>query len=168
MSFVCSHCGKRHDDELPALAFMQPDYWLTLSNAQRAEGSLTADDCVTPDGHFFIRCSLELPIRDRAGQKLTFGVWSTLSEENYKRYADAFFDEDQSKLGSMFGWFSNEMGGNFRPTLNLKCHVKPQDHRQRPLIELEQSDHLLAVAQREGIWFAHVERLLHESGAYET
>lgn len=168
MSFICSVCGKEHDGELPALAFLEPDYWHWLPQDQKNKGSITADDCVTPDGHFFIRCSLEIPIKERPNQPVSFGVWSTLSEQNYQRYADAFFDEHQSKLGKMFGWFSNEIGGKFAGSLNLKCQVVPQDDRQRPLIELEQTDHPLAVAQQEGIPFAHFLRLLHESGAYEA
>ncbi len=166
MSFVCSVCGEEHHGELPALAFSAPDYWFQLSDEQRLRGKLTADDCVTPDGHFFIRCTLRIPIADRDGLSLDFGVWSTLSEANYLRYAGAFLDTDQSKLGTMFGWFSNELAGDFGGALNLKCEILPQDDRQRPLVQLEPTDHPLAVAQRAGIRFSQLETLLHAGGGH--
>jgi hypothetical protein len=41
--------------------------------------------------------------------------------------------------------------------VNLKCHVRPRSGRQRPLIELEPTDHPLSVEQRDGI---SIDRLL--------
>jgi len=35
----------------------------------------------------------------------------------------------------------------------LKCHVLPQEGRQRPLVRLEATDHPLAVEQQTGITF---------------
>ena len=53
-------------------------------------------------------------------------------------------------MGPWFGWFSNRLKG-YPETLNLKCQVRPRSGRQRPLIELEPTDHPLAVEQRDGI-----------------
>lgn len=166
MSFVCSVCGEEHDG-LPALTFKSPDYWRALDEESRAAGRCDADFCVTrtPEENFFIRCVLVLPINDGPERTLEFGVWSTLSRENFMRYGETFSDSDQSKLGPMFGWFSNEMRGDFSGSFNLKCRVHPQDNRQRPMVELEPTDHPLAVAQREGITFEYAQRLMHKHGA---
>jgi hypothetical protein len=53
-------------------------------------------------------------------------------------------------LGPWFGWFSNRLKG-YDDTLNLKCQVHPRPGRQRPWIELEPTDHPLAVEQRRGM-----------------
>lgn len=160
MKFVCSVCGEEHD-ELPALAFLDPDHWSMLSAEQRAEGELTEDWCISPDGHQFVRCSLEIPINDGPFDSLSYGVWCSLSEPNFKRYILAFNDTDQSKLGTIFGWLSNEIPGEFANSGLLKCNVRPQDNRIRPLVELQATDHPLAVAQREGISFERAQRLMH-------
>ncbi|MBT9444701.1 MAG: DUF2199 domain-containing protein [Hyphomonadaceae bacterium] len=149
MSFVCSCCGKIHDG-LPALTLLRPDHWLSLTADQQAEGKCGDDLCKTPDGHFFVRCVLSIPLIDGPEQTLEFGPWCSLSEENFYRYVETFDDADQSKLGQMFGWFSNELSG-FPQSLNLKCNVVPQDGRKRPRIELQPTEHPLSIAQRSGL-----------------
>ena len=69
---------------------------------------------------------------------------------------DSFDSGDQGRLGPWFGWFSNRLKG-YPETLNLKCQVRPRSGRQRPLIELEPTEHPLAVEQRDGIT---IDRLL--------
>lgn len=161
MSFVCSVCGETHDG-LPALTLKRPDYWLTLTPEQQAEGKADDGLCVTPDGHFFVRCVLVIPLLDGPERTLEFGPWSSLSEDNFWRYVGTFKDPDQSELGDMSGWLSNEVRG-FPGSLNLKCRVCPQDNDQRPLVQLEPTDHPLAVAQREGISFARALKLTHQA-----
>jgi hypothetical protein len=166
MSYVCSVCGAEHDG-LPALTFKSPDYWHALDEENRANGRCDSDVCVTrtPEEHFFVRCALVLPIKNGPERTLEFGVWSTLSRDNFMRYAETFNDADQSKLGPMFGWLSNEIAGDFAGAANLKCHIHPQDDRQRPIVELEPTNHPLALAQRDGITFEYAQHLVHRHGA---
>ena len=42
---------------------------------------------------------------------------------------------------------------SYPDTLNMKCQVHPREGRQRPTIELEPTDHPLAIEQRDGITF---------------
>jgi hypothetical protein len=161
MSFVCSVCGEEHDG-LPALALGKPDYWLSLTPGQQEQGKIDANLCATFDDHYFVRGVLVIPITDGPEPTIEFGPWSSLSADNFKRYVATFEDEDQSKLGEMFGWLSNELYG-FPGSLNLKCHVLPQDSNQRPLIELEPTDHPLALAQRNGISFERALQLVHRT-----
>jgi hypothetical protein len=93
-----------------------------------------------------------LPIRNKPGANFGFGTWSTLSPANFDRYVETFDSGKQDDLGPWFGWFSNRLKG-YPDTLNLKCQVRPQAGRQRPSIELEQSEHSLAIDQRDGITF---------------
>ena len=110
---------------------------------------LSEDFCILHGQHFFVRCVLELPILASDGRALGFGVWSTLSEKNFRRYAETF-DSGEGGLGPWFGWFSNRLKG-YPDTLNLNCQVHPRAGRQRPLIELEPGPHPLAREQHEGV-----------------
>lgn len=105
--------------------------------------------------HFFVRCLLRLPIVTKPDASFGFGVWATLSNANFDLYLDTFNSGEQGDLGPWFGWFSNRLHG-YPDTLGLKCHVLPQAERRRPLVQLEPTDHPLAVEQRLGITFDRV------------
>jgi hypothetical protein len=64
-----------------------------------------------------------------------------------------------------FGWLSTELPLYQPSTLSLKARVHTQPVGQRPFIEVEPTDHPLAVEQRTGITLARVqeiaEALLH-------
>jgi hypothetical protein len=104
--------------------------------------------CVLDDTHFFVRSVLPFRIRG-AEDDFYWGVWSTLSEQNFLRY-QAAYDEDMSGWDAMFGYLSNELPG-YPDTLNLKLSVQTQRQGDRPLLTLEPTDHPLAVDQRDGM-----------------
>ena len=158
--WTCATCGDTHDD-LPAAVIPAPFYWDQASEAEReAEFDLTKDTCVWRDEHFFVRGVLEIPLLDREGS-FDFGVWSSLSPDNFERYVAQYHNPEGAVLGPMFGWFSNQLPG-YPETLNLKCMVHPRDDGLRPVIELDQTDHPLAVQQRNGIRFEDAVAYLHE------
>ncbi len=111
---------------------------------------LSADFCVLHGEHFFVRCVLAIPILGTGGQSFGYGVWSTLSEKNFRSYAETFDSGNQGELGPWFGWFSNRLPG-YPDTLNLKCQVHPRTGPARPWLELEPTEHPLAREQRDGI-----------------
>ena len=163
MSYVCGHCGLAHNG-LPASTCRAPGLWLDATEEERARDFRLSDDfCAWREEHFFVRCVLAIPILDSDSEVFEFGVWSTLSAENFWRYVETFDDLDQSKLGAMFGWFSNRLAG-YPDTQGLACHVVSRDNRQRPMIVLEPTDHPLAVQQREGVSLDYVLRYLHDNG----
>ena len=67
----------------------------------------------------------------------------------------------------MFGCLTTELPIYPVSTLSLKTNVRTRPVGERPLIELEPTDHPLAVEQREGITLARVieiaERVLHDA-----
>ena len=160
MSFVCSICGERHDG-LQAIGYVKPQHWLDLSADQQARGKIDSDLCATVDGHFFVRAVLEVPIIGGPEPTLEFGPWTSLSEANFWRYVDTYSDPDQSKIGDMFGWLSNELRG-FPGSLNVSSKVQPRDNNQRPLIVVDPGDHPLALAQRQGISFERALKIAHD------
>lgn len=164
-SWACATCGEAHDD-LPAVAFPAPLAWAQASEQQQADDfDLTSDTCIwrNDEGeHYFVRGVLDLPLTDREGV-LSFGVWTSLSRDNFFRYLPTFEDEndaDRVDMPPMFGWFSNSLPG-YPETLSLKCMVHVRTGGLRPLIELEETDHPLAVAQREGIPFQQAIDYVH-------
>jgi hypothetical protein len=98
---------------------------------------------------YYIRAVLEIPIV--GGETVfTFGVWSSLSEANFKREQKLASDPSRVDEPPYFGWLSNRIW-QYPDTLSLKCNVISRPPGQRPRIELEPTDHLLSVEQRNGI-----------------
>ncbi|MNN83106.1 hypothetical protein D3C81_2001160 [compost metagenome] len=60
-----------------------------------------------------------------------------------------------------FGWLSTELSIYLITTLSLKTMVHTQEVGAVPLIELEQTNHPLAVEQREGITMERVKEIAH-------
>lgn len=145
----CRACGGVHHD-LPDVGFEAPAYYQGVPDKERAgRCRLTSDTCIVDNEHYFVRCVLELPIHGQ-DRSFGFGVWSSLSRDSFRRYADTFGEPVSSHAGPFFGWFSSAIAA-YPDTLGLKCKVHLRDHGERPRIELEPADHPLAVEQREGI-----------------
>jgi hypothetical protein len=156
-SWICPCCGSAHSGVFD-LACSKPDFWQGSeeqkpnSEVLYSSNILTQDFCILDSQHFFVRCVLPLPIIGATDQHFGYGVWSTLSEKNFKLYVDTFDSGQQGDLGPWFGWFSNQLKG-YPDTRNLKCQVHPRAERKRPWIELEDTAHPLAMEQQQGITF---------------
>jgi|SRR5215475_4126123 len=167
-SWVCSRCRTIHEGVFD-IAYDRPALWsgddeASPNSAVATSRSILSEDfCVIKDEHYFVRCVLEIPILGVDDERFGFGVWSTLSRQNFIVYMDTFDSGDQGKLGPWFGWFSNRLRG-YPDTANLTCQVHPRDGRQRPSIELEPTGHPLAIEQRNGITF---DRLLDIYAAHD-
>jgi hypothetical protein len=158
--WVCPCCGQKHGG-LFDLACATPAAWpgdeeprpnwevLSSSNI------LTEDFCILNGEHFFVRALLRLPILGKPDVSFGFGIWTTLSRANFDLYVDTFDNGEQGSLGPWFGWFSNHLHG-YPETFNLKCYVHPRSDLQRPLVELEPTQHPLAIEQQAGITFDRV------------
>ncbi|GAA4554599.1 hypothetical protein GCM10023192_89470 [Amycolatopsis samaneae] len=117
--------------------------------------------------HFFVRARLLLPVTD-AAEEFEWGVWVSLSEPSFDRMTQLWTDPRRTSEPPCFGWLSTELPLYEPTTLNLKTRVHSQPVGTRPTVELEPTDHPLAVEQRTGITVARVrdiaERLLHPGG----
>jgi hypothetical protein len=167
----CPSCAEEHCG-LFDLACGKPDAWPgpawefePNSIAQTSTNFLSEDFCVLNNEHFFVRCVLQLPILGALnGETFGFGVWSTLSRQNFALYLESFDEGLQDRAaGPWFGWFSNALKG-YPDSFNLKCQIHPVRNRQRPWIELENTHHPLAIEQRDGISFDRVLDLLALNG----
>jgi hypothetical protein len=131
-----------------------------------AEGcELTGETCVIHGQHFFVRGLIRVPIVGH-GDHFEWGVWASLSEENFWRTVDAWETPGRETAPPMFGWLSTELTAYDQPTLNLRTMVHTQPVGFRPHIEVEPTEHPLAVEQQTGIGWealaARVKQLLHQ------
>lgn len=145
-TFLCPCCGERHEG-LPDLTYRAPRYWKDALAAQDpANNWLDSDLCVVEGRHFFIRCVLLVPIRGTEA-RLGWGVWVSQSEANFKDYAESFHDAPER---ATFGYFANRLP-DYPDTRSLHTLAHWRRGRQRPLVEIEPSDHPLYRDWRDGI-----------------
>jgi hypothetical protein len=147
--FTCTACGEVHEG-MPAFDWPHPIYYTAVPEEERtARCVLTSDMCMIDGGDFFVRGCIDIPVHGQ-DESFSWGVWTTLSEKNFRHYEDLFNSEKRSDHGPFFGWLSSHIWV-YPDTLNLKTRLHLRDHGVRPYVELEPTDHPLAVEQREGI-----------------
>jgi len=136
-------------------------YWYDIiapeERSSRAE--LGSDQCVIDGEHFFVRACLEIPVIDAIGP-FTWGVWVSLSEQNFNRMSHLWDTDGREQELPYFGWLSTALP-SYPDTLSLKTHAHTRAVGQRPSIELEPTNHPLALEQRNGITMARVKELAH-------
>jgi hypothetical protein len=157
-TYKCTKCDKTHEG-LPDVAFDAPIYYDGLPESERNERVWKDSDFCQVDTDYFIRGVLEIPI---IGHKETFayGVWTSVSEKNFRRY-QKIFKVERPAAERYVGWISNRIAG-YPDTLKVKAaaHVRPRG--LRPTIEVEPTDHPLAVAQRDGLTMDQVIDIVSE------
>lgn len=171
LTFRCRSCGEWHVG-LPAFHFDGPAQLGVVPAEERdARVELTDDGCVLDlDGrHYFVRGQLEIPVRD-SDDHFLWSVWLSLSETSFARFA-ALFDDPAREAGeTFFGWLCNVLP-DYPDTMFLKTRVHVRPYPLRPRVELEPTDHPLAVDQREGMARERAvvlaERLLHPTATAE-
>lgn len=165
-SWRCAGCGLDHVGMFD-LAAAAPDYWEGPSDyepnaALRLDGDFLSEDfCVIGGENFFVRCVFQIPVHGLES-RFGFGIWSTLSRRNFEIYLEGFDDGDYPDRGPWSSWFSNELRV-FSGSCGQLCWMHPREERQRPYLCLDDPDHPLALAQRDGIT---AERVLDLYAAY--
>ncbi len=152
MMFSCGTCGVQHDTDDVSFSADVPLQWNQLEPEDKAKSLLAGEQCVIEAGEeksYFIRACLDIPIQG-GEHTFTWGVWCSLSEENYAEVSESWYDVDRVKLGPYFGWLCTQLP-EYADTGFLKALLHQRAPGLRPLVELEPTDHPLAVDQRDGI-----------------
>jgi hypothetical protein len=158
-AWTCRCCGKQFDTLPLDWAFDAPAYWTSIPEGERAtRGKLSSDFC-TADEHYFIRGCLQIPIIG-SDQQFVWGVWVSQSAESFKRATELFDRDPDPDEAPRFGWLSNEIHIYQPSTLHLKANVHFRPVDSRPRIELQPTDHRLAVEQRIGITLERVQEII--------
>ena len=146
-SFKCDRCGELHD--IPAYHADRTDqYWDVPEQKRDSDVFLTSDSCVIADRFFFIHGCLEIPVVG-ANHHFTWGVWVSLSKDNFLLWEDNYEEPVRRHVGPFFGWLCTRIP-IYPDTLLLKTSVYLRDNGIRPRIVLEPTEHPLAVEQAEG------------------
>jgi hypothetical protein len=147
--WTCKCCGRQHD-ELPLdWNATAPDHYLAIPEAERpARTQLDKDFCTIDGKDFFIRGLIEIPIIGR-DDRFAWGVWASLSAASARTIAEVWNAPDCANAGPFFGWLCSHLE-LYPETIGLKTHVHLRADLA-PFIELEPTDHPLAIEQRNGI-----------------
>ena len=92
----------------------------------------------------------------------------SLSQASYLNWLKYFNEPRRAHIGPFFGWL-NAWLHPYPDTVNLKTQIHLRDDGIRPYIELEPTDHPLAIEQRTGIFTERVAEIyaliVHEDDA---
>ncbi|UUY52420.1 DUF2199 domain-containing protein (plasmid) [Streptomyces yangpuensis] len=149
LGFACSCCGAHHPELPMNYTAEAPAVWdPTFADAD--DCLLSSDQCVIQAQHYFVKGLIEIPVIG-SDEVFSWGAWVSLSRENFSRAADVWDTPGRESEKPYFGWLTTDLPVYSPTTLNLKTNVHTRPIGQRPFIELEPTDHPLAVEQRTGI-----------------
>lgn len=147
--FKCTGCGEWREG-MPSFAAHAPLYYYAIPTEERAARcELTADTCIVDGEFFFARGCIEIPVQGE-GEPFVWGAWTSLSKNNFELFRTSLGMQKRAQLGPFFGWLSADFLV-YPEAENLKTMLHLRDDGVRPFIELEPTDHPLAVEQRSGI-----------------
>lgn len=156
-SFKCTSCGEVHEG-MPSFGAHAPlSYYEVPKEEREKRCHLGADDCVIDDEFFFVRGCLEIPVIGET-EPFSWGVWVSLSEASYLEWIKCYESDKRSHIGPFFGWL-NAWIKPYPDTISLKTNVHLRDDGIRPFIELQSTDHPLAIEQKAGITVDRVAEL---------
>lgn len=158
MRWRCRCCGAEHDSLPLAYGPDAPALVATIPEAARdSRVLLSSDQCIVDDEHYFIVGNLELPIIG-SDEHFSWDAWVSLSKANFLRACELWESNGREAEPPYFGWLSSSLPG-YPETLNLRTHVHTREVGRRPFIELEPTDHALALEQRNGITLARIQEI---------
>ena len=161
--YRCTSCGQIHK-EIPALGFMTPDNYDTLSEKDKTDlAEISEDFCVIsyPDQtDRFIRTVLSISIHGTC-ETLDYGIWVSLSQESFDDYQKNFKNETIEPI--YFGMICNEINDYSETTLGLHVNVQVRTGGIRPEILPHQAEHQLIKDWENGITFEEAEKRIDKA-----
>jgi len=167
----CHSCSETHND-LQELGAVSPDPWPHIETYSENgdlwnwidRDFLSEDFCVIDGENFMVRGVMPMPVVGMPGLTWAFGVWSTLSRENFDIYVDEFDTGRPIDDGTRWpGWFCNRIDG-FEQAYMKPCWVVPQINRKRPYIFPQDGSLGKGQAPADGIEPTELLNLLRKSG----
>ena len=103
VGFHCASCGQYHEHLPMEFGANAPMMYDTIPHDERElRCELTDDLCMIDDEFVFIRGCLEIPVTDN-GEPFTWGVWVSLSKEDFKRTYEIWDREGRESEPPFFG-----------------------------------------------------------------
>jgi len=160
--YVCTTCGQHHEQLPMCFGPSAPALWFSVPEKERETRCLlSSDQCIIDEKHFFVLGRIVLPVVD-GPEPFVWLAWVSLSEKNFNRASELWEKKGREKEPPYFGWLQSSLP--YEPTtLNLKTLVHTQPVGERPLVELEETDHPLSVEQHHGITMARVQEIAEKA-----
>ncbi|MFN2511622.1 MAG: DUF2199 domain-containing protein [Pyrinomonadaceae bacterium] len=171
MRWKCGSCEEWHTGACLDFSYDSPYYWthehekasggdaaLAGSSEEQPATFLGEDFCAIEDQDFFVRGNIHLPIIGSA-DTFRWGVWGSLSRENFETLLRMVDDAKRVELPPMFSWLSTQIDG-YPDTLSLKMYAHIQEPDWRPTFELERTDHPLSQEYHNGITAERVKEIM--------
>ena len=169
LRWKCGTCEEWHEGPCLDFSYDAPYYWveehekanearLLGTEASHSKTFLNEDFCAIEDQDFFVRGIIHLPIIG-AAETLRWGVWGSLSRDNFQTLIKMNDDPKRVELPPMFSWLSTQIP-EYPDTLSLKMYAHIQQVDWRPTFELEPSDHPLAEEYHKGITPERVKQIM--------
>jgi hypothetical protein len=156
LRWKCGSCDEWHTGPCLDFGYDAPHYSLKEHEKARQKHKLlpswstkhnntflTEDYCVTDDEYFFVSGLIHLPIIGDA-ETFRWGVWGSLSRENFTKMREIDDKAERVELSPMFSWLSTQIP-EYPDTLSLKMYAHIQEPGMRPHFFLEPADHPLAL-----------------------
>jgi len=152
MSYKCSCCGQIYDTVPLCFGADYPYYFLSIPTDERDERiELQQSLCVVDEKHFFHRGRLTIPIIDNT-ENLIFNVWTSISEDNFKKRTDFWENPRRVDQEPYFGWLQTIVP-TYADTLNIKAIAIEQEVGLIPEIRVIEENHPLQIDQDNGITY---------------
>jgi hypothetical protein len=132
-----------------------------LSVEEREQRAVAgSDQCIIDDNQFYIRGCLELPLIESDGVFL-WGLWASVWKDDYLEITECWEEQGrEDSHGPFLGRLGNSLTVYAPETFNLKLSVKLRPVGERPLFIVEDPDHPLGLAQRNGMTHQQVQDLV--------
>jgi hypothetical protein len=157
IGFTCTCCGAHHRELPMNYTAEAPAVW-DPAFADADDCHLSSDQCVIRGQHYFVKGMIEIPVIG-SDEVFSWGGWASLSRESFSRAADLWDTPGRETETPYFGWLTTELPVYPATTLNLKTRVHTRPVGERPFVELEPTEHPLAVEQRTGITLDRVREI---------
>jgi hypothetical protein len=178
LRWKCGSCEEWHTGACLDFTYDSPYYWPPENEDEAASSgdrTVSSDSkeqthperpatfldegyCAINDQDFFVRGLIHLPIVG-TGETFRWGVWGSLSRENFEALLLKAEDPERVELPPMFSWLSTQING-YPDTLNLKMYAHIQQPGWSPNFELERTDHPLAQEYYHGMTAERVKEIM--------
>ena len=129
-----------------------PDYCFSVPPDERENRIDIAESlCIVDGEHFFHRGRLTIPITNH-DQDLIFNVWTSISEENFRKRNELWDNPARTNEEPYFGCLQTTIP-TYGDTLNLKTVAIENEVGLIPTIKMIEDNHPLRVDQENGITF---------------
>ncbi|MCL1701577.1 DUF2199 domain-containing protein [Lysinibacillus sp. Bpr_S20] len=160
--YLCRCCGSNHAKLPMSYGSPVPDYYYNIPlEEHESRIEMNEDLCIIDEEYFFIRGCIEIPVLD-AEEPFIWNVWVSLSDVNFNKTNDYWEVEGrEQELEPMFGWLQTSIPC-YPETTNLKTMVHTRPVGERPYIELEPTEHPLAMEQRKDIVIERIKQIAED------